>query len=267
MRISWKTTSILLLAAAFVATTVACSDDESSAAQPDFGEVTTVVVVVNPVVNEGSTIDDTTGSERSGLHVAVADHDDLAVHTDSTGLAVLQDVPVGSQILEIEDGEVSLEILAEGELYDVVVSLNDGEASHLIDPVRYPIGGEVVWLSDGDSLEEAIEDERVIFLEPGVYQGGFEVREENVLVFGSWHAEEGPEALIEGDLTVRGEPNRFRSLDIEGEITSRANNFSMSFSHVEGAEVTCVWGKDATGQTHRSRDSRSAFLRFWTTSS
>ena len=159
MRISRNTALILLLVATFVATTLACSDDETLAAEPNFGEVTTVVVVVNPVINEGTTFDDTTGSERSGLRVAVAEHDDLVAHTNSTGLTVLEDVPVGSHILEIEDGEVSLEIHAEGELYDVVVSLNDGEASHLIEPVRYPIGGEILWLSRPD--EESRENYEV----------------------------------------------------------------------------------------------------------
>ncbi len=214
-------------------------DRQGGAAEPRFGEVTTVVVVVNPYINDNSSIEDTTGSERADVPVAIYDEDDeYYTRTDSTGLAVLEDVPVGSWDLEIGDGYVPLEIFAEGELYDVVVSLRDGIAEHLVDPVRYPIGGDVVWLYDGDSLQDAIADDTVIFLEPGHYDGGFELREENVLLFGAWHPEDGPQAIIDGDIEVRGEPNRFRSIDLRGEVTSRANNFSMSFSYVDGADIT-----------------------------
>ncbi len=213
-------------------------DDRGGAEAPRFGEVTTVVVIVNPVINDGSSVTDEGDGVRADIPIALNSPEDYSTRTDATGLAVLEGVPVGEWMLMVGDGEVPLEIHAEGELYDVVVTLNGDDASHLIPPVRYPIGGDVVFLSDGDSLEDALADDRIIFLEAGVYDGGFEVREDNLLIFGDWHPDDGPLAVIDGDITVRGEPNRFRSIDLRGTITSRANNFSMSFSRVDGADIT-----------------------------
>jgi hypothetical protein len=221
----------------FAASACGGSDSSSEAAQPLFGEETTAVVIVNPVINENSTTDVVPGSARAGIHVGIADGGPSTI-TDDTGLAVLIDIPVGELELEVGDGVVLLDVREEGELYDVVVSLRDGEAQHIIPPVRYPIGGDIIELRDGDSLEAAIANDVVIFLGPGRYRSDFELRSENVLIFGSWDPVRGPLAVLEDDFAVLGEPNRIRSVALEGIVTSRANQLSMSFSYLEGADLT-----------------------------
>jgi hypothetical protein len=226
-----------LVAGLFTASACGGSDVSSEAAQPLFGEETTAVVVVNPIINENSTTTVVPGDVRAGIHVGIADGGPATL-TDDTGLAVLVDIPVGELELEIGDGVVLLDVREEGELYDVVVALRDGEAEHIIPPVRYPIGGDIIELRDGDSLEDAIADEVVIFLGPGRYRSNFELRNENVLIFGSWDPVEGPLAVLEDDFPVLGELNRIRSVALEGTLTSRANQLSMSFSYLEGANLT-----------------------------
>ena len=226
-----------LVASLFAASACGGSDSFSEAAQPLFGEETTAVVLVNPVINENSTTTVVPGSARAGIHVGIAGGGPATL-TDDTGLAVLVDIPAGELELEVGDGVVLLDVREEGELYDVVVSLRDGEAEHIIPPVRYPIGGDIIELRDGDSLEDAIDDDVVIFLGPGRYRSDFELRSENVLIFGSWDPVEGPLAILEDDFAVLGEPNRIRSIALEGTLTSRANQLSMAFSYLEGANLT-----------------------------
>ena len=227
----------LLTATVFAASACGGSDASTEAAQPLFGEETTAVVIVNPVINENSTTDVVPGTARAGIHVGIADGGPATI-TDDTGLAVLVDIPVGELELEVGHGVLPLDVVEEGELHDVVVSLRDGEAEHVIPPVRYPIGGDIIELRDGDSLEAAVADDVVIFLGPGRYSSDFELRNENVLIFGSWDPVEGPLAVLEDNFAVLGEPNRIRSVALEGTLTSRANQLSTSFSYLEGADIT-----------------------------
>lgn len=233
--------ALLVIVVSILLVVSGCSDDpdDQPAAQPNFGEETTAVVIVNPVINENSTTDATPGDEREGIRVAAssADEDGPVTETDSTGLAVLREIPTGTVDLEVGDDVLELEVHEVGELYDVVVTYRDGTADYVIDPVRYRLG-DIVELEDGDSLEEAVDDDTAVFLSEGSYRSDFELRADNVLIFGQWDPEEGPLAVLEDDFEVRGHPNRVRSVDLRGTITSRAGNFSMSFSKVDGAELT-----------------------------
>jgi len=68
-----------------VALLVGCGDDDPPASPGRFGEVTSAVVLVNPVINQGSTTSVVPGGERSNVEFQVKD---LPVaKTDSTGLA------------------------------------------------------------------------------------------------------------------------------------------------------------------------------------
>ena len=202
-----------------------------------FGEVTSAVVIVNPVINQGSTTTTNPGPNRAEVPFDVTGVG--RVWTDDTGLALVEDLPTGEIVLEFDPGEVTFNVAQPRELYDVVVAVNAQGANHVLPPVRYPIGGEVVHLRAGGDIPAAAgEDGTIVFLEPGTYPGGFEIRAQNVLVFGAWSAEDGPLSIIEGDVTVRGGNGRFRGLRIEGRITSAANGFSMAFSEVDGANIT-----------------------------
>ncbi|WP_395823849.1 hypothetical protein [Archangium minus] len=202
-----------------------------------FGEVTSAVVVVNPVINQGSTTTVAVGPDRSGVRFKAADLD--PVQTDSTGLALVEELPTGTVELDFDPGTYSFQVFQEKELYDVVVAYRDGTVQQIIPPVRYPIGGTVVELEPGgDIAQAAASDNTIIMLAPGTYPGNFELRNAGVLIFGAWSPEEGPLSIIEGNVTVLGGSNRMRGVKINGRLSSNANNLSVSFSDIASATIS-----------------------------
>ncbi len=201
-----------------------------------FGEVTSAVVVVNPVINQGSTTTVVSGSARAGVPFKAADLE--PVQTDPTGLALVEDLPTGTVTLDFNPGTSSFQVVQEKELYDVVVSYRDGSVQQIIPPVRYPIGGTVVEVKPGDDIAQAASDNTIIVLAPGTYPGNIELRAAGVLIFGAWSPEDGPLSTIEGNVTVLGGGNRMRGVKINGRLTSNANNLSVSFSDIASATIT-----------------------------
>jgi len=202
-----------------------------------FGEVTSAVVIVNPVINQGSTTSVATGSTRANVSVQVEDMAEQ--RTDATGLALLEDIPTGPVPLQFDEGSYTLQVAQEKELYDVVLSVRDGVVQPVIPPVRYPLGGTVVRVEPGESIAAAAsEDGAIVVLEPGTYPGNFELTAEGVLIFGAWDPIDGQLSTIEGNITVRGGGNRMRGVNITGRLTSAANNFSLAFSRVGSATIT-----------------------------
>jgi hypothetical protein len=202
-----------------------------------FGEVTSEVVVVNPVINQGSTTTVTPGPERSGVRFKVADLEPVA--TDPTGLVLVEDLPTGTVQLDFSPGTYSFPVVQEKELYDVVVAYRNGTVQPLFPPVRYPIGGQVVEVEPGGNIAQAAaSDGTIIVLEPGTYPGNFELRSEGVLIFGAWSPEDGPLSVIEGNVTVLGGSNRMRGVKINGRLTSNANTLSVAFSDIASATIT-----------------------------
>lgn len=212
------------------------AEEEYAAEVPEFGEESSAVLVVNPEINEGSATSVEIGSERS-VPFELADRNSL--QTDETGLASLTGLPTDQLDLEFETGTTSFEVQNEGEHYDLVAAVRDDGAEYVVQPIRYPIGGTVKRLEDGDSLEEAVsEDDVVVFLGPGTYSGDFQIKSENVLIFGAWDPEEGPQAVVDGNLEVRGGGNRLRSVEVTGTISSPANGFAAAFCTFEDADIT-----------------------------
>jgi hypothetical protein len=210
---------------------------ETPRATGRFGEVTSAVVVVNPIINQGSTTTVTPGTRREGVVFKAADLE--PVETDSTGLALVEELPTGTVTLDFDPGTYSFPVAREKELYDVVVAYRDGQVQPLFPPVRYPIGGQVVELEPGDSIAQAAAtDDTIIMLAPGTYPGNFELRSEGVLIFGAWSPEDGPLSIIEGDVTVLGGANRIRGVKINGRLTSNANSLSVAFSDIASATIT-----------------------------
>ncbi|HEX8435771.1 hypothetical protein [Archangium sp.] len=202
-----------------------------------FGEVTSAVVVVNPVINQGSTTSVAVGTARSGVEFQAADLE--PVRTDSTGLALVEELPTGAVTLDFDPGTYSFRVEQEKELYDVVVAYRDGAVQQLIPPVRYPIGGTVVEVEAGGNIAQAAaSDNTIIVLAPGTYPGNLELRATGVLIFGAWSPTEGPLSIIEGNVTVLGGGNRMRGVKINGRLTSNANNFSAAFSDIASANIT-----------------------------
>ncbi len=202
-----------------------------------FGEVTSAVVVVNPVINAGSTTSVVSGTDRVGVPFKAAD---LApVKTDELGIALVEELPTGTVTLNFDPGTYSFQVVREKELYDVVVAWRNGSVQEVFPPVRYPIGGQVVVVEPGESIAQAASSDNVILmLQPGTYPGNLELRSAGVLIFGAWSQEEGPLSIIEGDVTVLGGGNRMRGVKINGRLTSNANNLSVAFSDIASANIT-----------------------------
>lgn len=233
--------ALSLLACATLFT--ACSkDDDGEDVNPDltaggmnFGETTSAVVVINPVINEGSTTTLTPGTARKDVAVRIGD---MPVQTtDAMGLAVFNDIPTGTQNLHFDEASLSFDVMQQGELYDLIVSYT-GDAAYVVPVVRYPIGGEVRVLQPGDDISAAAaEDNAVILLEEGSYTGDVLVSGEGVLIFGHWDPVEGPQSVIEGNLSFNGGSGRIRGLQVNQTITVNANSFSAAFSHFNNADL------------------------------
>lgn len=217
-------------------TLMGCGDDPPQS-PGRFGEVTSAVVVLNPVINAGSTTNVASGSQRGAVEFTAAD--DLTGQTDSTGLALVEELPTGAVTLDFDPGTYSFQVVQEKELYDVVLSYRDGVVKELFPPVRYPLGGNVVEVEPGQSIAQAAaNDGTIIVLQPGTYPGNFELTAEGVLIFGAWSPIDGPLSIIDGDVTVKGGASRIRGVKINGRLTSNANNFSCAFSDIASATVT-----------------------------
>jgi hypothetical protein len=202
-----------------------------------FGEVTSAVVVVNPVINRGSSTSVTSGTQRDGVEFTAAE--DVAGRTDSTGLALVEELPTGTVKLDFDPGSYSFQVVREKELYDVVLAYKDGVVEPLFPPVRYPIGDNVVEVEPGQSIAQAAaSDGTIIVLKQGLYPGNVELRAAGVLIFGAWSPTEGPLSVIEGDVTVLGGGNRIRGVKINGRLSSNANNFSAAFSDLASASIS-----------------------------
>ena len=218
-----------------------CGDDESdmdpdlSAGGMNFGKVTSAVVVVNPVINQGSSTTVSSGAGRSGLNVQIGELP--AASTDATGLAVINNIPTGSHSLKFQNGSLAFNVVNQGELYDMIVSYTDGVA-YIVPVIRYPIGGTVTVLNPGDDINSAVsEDNAVILLNKGIYTGDILVTGENVLIFGTWAPAEGPQSIIEGNITFNGGSGRIRGLQVNKTVTVNANSFSAAFSTFNNAEL------------------------------
>lgn len=211
-----------------------CGEDDPPASPGRLGEVTTAVVLVNPVINQGSTTSVVPGSERSGVEFQVEDLP--VVKTDSTGLALVEELPTGTVTLDFDPGTYSFQVVREKELYDVVLSYRDGVVRELFPPVRYPISGNVVVVEPGESISEAAaSDDTIILLLAGTYPGNVELRSDGVIIVGAWSPTQGPLSAIEGDVTALGGGNRMRGVRVTGRLTSNANSFSAAFCDIASA--------------------------------
>jgi hypothetical protein len=101
-----------------------------------FGEVTSAVVIVNPVINQGSATTVTSGAQRGNIAVQAGSM--TRVSTDATGLAVLEAIPTGAVPLAFPTGNISLNVVQPKERYDVVVSVKEDGVQEIISAVRYP---------------------------------------------------------------------------------------------------------------------------------
>lgn len=207
------------------------------AAGTEFGKITSAVVIVNPVINEGSTTSIQPGIQRDGVDITAGDLE--TVSTNNTGLAVVKELPTGTVPFSFSSGDIDLNVVQEKELYDIVVSYKPDGVQEIISSVRYPIGGEVVRVSPGDDLTSAVvNDGAIVFLDSGVYETSLVINAEGVLLFGSWDEKEGSEVTLKGTLKVNGGNVRMRGVTVDSLTTVNANGFSAAFCEFNNANIS-----------------------------
>lgn len=205
-----------------------------------FGSTTSIVTIVNPIINQGSTTSVVPGDGRQGVPVVVEDSvPELRASTDETGLAVIAEVPIGDHSIRFEHGAVPVSVQQHGELYDVVVADRADGVEEVVPVVRYPIAGDVVVVEPGQSISDAAqEDGAIILLQPGTHVGDVEIRAEGVLLFGAWSADGGSASLIDGDVSWLGGNGRMRGVRVDGLLSASANGFSAAFNRLARAQIT-----------------------------
>lgn len=228
-----------------------CKEEETPDTNLDDADLpagsTAIVVILNPVSNDGHSVGlpNITGSTRGGVAVDAAPGGEDV--TDDTGLAVLG-VEVGLTTMSFSDIDappaLDLDVLAAGDVYDAAVAFDGGAAEYFeLTPIRYSVGqgSGAVFIEPGtpigDIEDQLSVDEVVVVLRPGVYVGDLTITGRGVLLFGEGFSKSN--VIIDGSVSALGEAVRLRGLTITGNVTSAGNNFGMSFSEVRGtASIT-----------------------------
>jgi hypothetical protein len=200
-----------------------------------FGD-TAVVAVVNPIENDGNTagLPAVFGDEIAELEVDVDPGGSGS--TDSTGLAVIDDVDAGDLEIQVEEAPpLALGPVVGGDVLDVAVGFDGGdEALYPGFPIRYQVGGDIVVIGiDDDATDVLTQDGLIVFFEDGVHVGDLLIQGEDVILFGE--GLRGDQVVVDGSIVVRGGNVRIRGITITGNLTVEGNNFGMAFSVVEGS--------------------------------
>lgn len=216
-----------------------CGDDDPTAPRPpqvEFG-TTTIVMIVNPAINDGNTTSvPSPGTVRAG--VTVTADDGVSAVTDARGIAVLGDVTAGIRTLTLEEGSDTGEVtvsIAEGDLREVAVAFDAGAAAIMQD-LLYELSGQVT-VVDPTMSAAAVNDalaqsNTIVFFDSGVYEGNLQFSGSNVTLFGEGST--GGQVTIVGDVVVDGSNNRFRGAVVTGSLTVPGSDAGISFGRVNG---------------------------------
>jgi hypothetical protein len=225
---------------------VACGGDGPTN-PPDvvYGE-TTVVYVLNPVVNDVNAVAvPTPGTTRTGVDIAVTGGPSGT--TGAAGDLALAPVPTGPRAVDFtvgaSAGQLSLDI-AQGDLWEIAVALDGSGASSMAD-VRYIFGGTVVEITPTMTIAqvnaELARSNLIVFLRAGTYAGDLNFSGSSVTLFGE--GTQGGSVVINGNVTVSGSGNRLRGARIMGNLSVPGSGAGLSYSRVEG--TLTVDGSDA----------------------
>jgi hypothetical protein len=227
-----------IVAAMLLVPVLACGGDGPTD-PPDavYGE-TTVVYVMNPVVNDVNVVAvPAPGSSRSGVQVAVTGGPSGT--TGANGDLPLAPVPTGARPVSFSAGatagQLSLDI-AQGDLREIAVAL-DGTGAATMADVRYVFGGTVVEISPAMTIAqvntELARSNLIVFLRAGTYSGDLNFSGSNVTLFGE--GAQGGAVVINGNVTVSGSGNRLRGARITGNLTVPGSGAGISYSRVGGS--------------------------------
>lgn len=237
---SWKGASVGLIRLLWVtplAFGMGCGGDGPTQ-PPDavYGE-TTVVYVVNPVVNDvNAAVVPTPGTSRSGVSIAVTGGPSGT--TGTNGELVLALLAAGIRPVSFSagaaTGQLNLDI-AQGDLREIAVAL-DGTGAGEMANVRYEFGGTVVEITPtmtNAEVNAALSGSNlIVFLRAGTYQGDVNFSGSNVTLFGE--GSQGGTVTINGNVTVSGSFNRLRGARIAGNLSVPGSGAGISYSSVTG---------------------------------
>lgn len=218
---------------------VSCDDDTpvNPGSPGEFGLKTSLVVVVNPIINQGSSTTIVPGTQRSAIPIKAGTLP--AVNTNSSGLAVITDISVNPALPVIFPSDTTyVNVVQAKELYDYVVSYKNGIIEEIFPAVRYQIGGQVVILDSTKNINDYVNlDNAIIVLEPGRFSGNINITATNVLIFGSTSDDGEALSIVQGTVSISGEAARIRGLNIQNTLTVNANNFEAAFCKMNSASI------------------------------
>jgi hypothetical protein len=201
-----------------------------------YGE-TTVVYVMNPVVNDvNAAAVPTPGTTRSGIDIAVTGGPSGT--TGTNGELVLAPLTAGLQPVSFTIGATTGQLdldMAQGDLQEIAVAL-DGSGAGQMANVRYAFGGTVAEITPAMSITEInaelARSNLIVFMRAGTYPGGLNFSGSNVTLFGQ--GAQGGTVTINGNVTVSGSFNRLRGARIIGNLSVPASGAGISYSSVSG---------------------------------
>jgi hypothetical protein len=237
---SWRAVSIRTARHAWAIPLVAglaCGGDGPTN-PPDvaYGE-TTVVYVMNPVVNDvNAIVVPTPGTSRSGVAIAVTSGPSGT--TGANGDLALAPLAAGVNPVSFSagtaTGQLSLDIV-QGDLREIAVALDGTGAASMAD-IRYEFGSTVVEITPtmtNAEVNAALSGSNlIVFLRAGTYQGDLNFSGSNVTLFGE--GSQGGTVTINGNVTVSGSGNRLRGTRIIGNLSVPGSNAGISYSGVAG---------------------------------
>ena len=232
--------------AILLAAGLACGDDGPTN-PPDvtYGE-TTVVYLMNPVINTLNAVTvPAPGTSRSGVQIAVTGGPSGT--TGSNGDLVLSPLTAGTLPVSFAAGAASGQLslgIADGDLREVAVALDGAGAAGMAN-VLYAFGGTVVEVTPAMTnaqVNAALSgSNQIVFLAAGTYAGDLDFSGSNVTLFGA--GSQGGSVTINGNVTVSGSFNRLRGARITGNLSIPGSGAGISYSSVTG--TLTLGGSDA----------------------
>ncbi|HQP70522.1 MAG TPA: hypothetical protein PLK90_09000 [Clostridiales bacterium] len=232
---------------------ISCSDDDGTKPNDDplgpetpgfYGETTSAVFVINPIINVGSSTTVTPGTDRNGIRIMINGVD--TVHTDSSGLAVMRNLPVGINNILVGNNNdtVYLDVVNEKDMYDLVLSYKPETTEYICPAVRYPYDSTSFTFVDSSNfaVTDFNIDSHVYIFAEGEYDfpdpNPYQITAEGALFFGAWDETTGSQTIFEDSIEVRGGNTRMRGIDVTEHIKVMANGFSAAFCSFGSADIT-----------------------------
>jgi len=215
------------------------SPDANDPTDIPFG-TTAIVVVVNPVVNDGN-MGSVPAPGAIAAGVTLTTDDNVTATTDATGIAVLAPVTAGTRTVTVSgavDGGTFSVMVADGTLREVALAADTGRAELMVnvdykaDQV-FEVGPT---MSNAEVNSVLAVSDRVVLFRGGLYQGDLDFSGSRVTLFGEGVF--GGRVVLEGNVSVTGSDSRIRGTQITGDLTIPASKVGLSFSRVDGTTTS-----------------------------